>query len=84
MTAMPLSDCDSMCSMSLTVVVMLRSLLAGDAVGHLLGGEAGVLPDDADDGDIDVRKDVRRHLRMLKAPISKQKNCKDGKGVRPP
>src|ERR1700723_4508898 len=27
MTAMPLSDCDSMCSMSLTVVVMPRSLL---------------------------------------------------------
>ena len=26
MTAMPLSDCDSMCSMSFTVVVMLRSL----------------------------------------------------------
>ena len=27
MIAMPLSDCDSMCSMSLTVVVMPRSLL---------------------------------------------------------
>ncbi len=27
MTPMPLSDCDSMCSMSLTVVVMPRSLL---------------------------------------------------------
>ncbi len=27
MMAMPLSDCDSMCSMSLTVVVMPRSLL---------------------------------------------------------
>ena len=32
-----------------------------DAFLHLVRRNAGVVPDDADDGDIDVRKDVHRH-----------------------
>ncbi len=31
------------------------------ALFHLVGREAGIVPDDADDGDIDVRKDIHRH-----------------------
>ena len=62
MTAMPRSDCDSMCSMSLTVVVRPRSL-ADDALAHLLGRQAVVVPDDADHRDVDVREDVGRRAQ---------------------
>ena len=35
--------------------------LAGDAARHLIGRDARVLEGDRDDGDADVREDVRRH-----------------------
>jgi hypothetical protein len=35
--------------------------IAGDAVGHFFGREACELPDHADYGDIDIRKNIRRH-----------------------
>ena len=55
-----------------------------DAVGHLLRGQAGVVPDHGDDGDIDVGKDIRGH--RLDAEDAKNQNQKreDDKGVRPP
>ena len=62
-TPMPSSDCDSMCSMSLTVVVSARSKCRHDAPFHLLGGEPGVAPDDAHDRDVDVREDVGRRAQ---------------------
>ena len=34
---------------------------AGDALAHLLRRQAVVVPDDADDRDVDVREDVGRH-----------------------
>jgi hypothetical protein len=33
----------------------------GDDFGHFLGGDAGVGPDDADDGDIDFGEDIGGH-----------------------
>ena len=64
MIVMPASDCDSMCSMSLTVVVRPRSVCAGDALPHFLRRQAVVVPDDADDGDIDLGEDIRRHVQQ--------------------
>ena len=83
MTPMPFSDCDSMCSMSLTVVVMLRSLGATMRLA-ISSAEAGVLPDHADDGDVDVGKDIRRHRDDAVGANEKQEYGKDGKGIRPP
>jgi len=39
-------------------------VLGRDALPHLLRGEAVVVPDDADDRDVDLGKDVRRHARQ--------------------
>ena len=38
-------------------------VLRCDALPHLLRGEPVVVPDDADDGDVDLGKDVRRHVQ---------------------
>ena len=65
MTPTPFTDCDSMCSMSLTVMVMPRSELVDDAVGHLAGRKAGVVPYHADDGDVDVGEDVDRRAKYV-------------------
>ena len=47
--------------MSFTVVVMARSKDGDHALFHLFRGEAVVVPDDADHGDIDIGKDIDRH-----------------------
>src|SRR6266436_3452848 len=93
MTAMPFSDCDSICSTSLTSVVMPRSTLevmrcsifnglqpqemeqritsnvergnaalyvGGDALLHFLGLQAVVGPDETDDRNVDIGKNVDR------------------------
>ena len=62
-TAMPLSDCDSMCSTSLTSVVTKRSEFEVMRCFHLLRLEAGVVPDQADDRNVDVREDVGGRAR---------------------
>ena len=59
-TAMPGSDCDSMCSMSFTSVVKPRSAFGRDAVLDLLRRQARESEHEADDRNVDVRKDVRR------------------------
>ncbi len=64
MTVMPASEVDSMCSMSLTVVVRPRSFCAGDPLPHLLRRQAVVVPDDADHRNVDFRKDVGRHVQQ--------------------
>ena len=38
------------------------------ALFHLFGGEAVVVPDDADDGDIDIREDIDRHVMIAATP----------------
>ena len=58
--------------------------VAGDAVGHLFGGEAGELPHHADYGDIDIGKDIRRHREDAEGANQEQEYGKDGKGIRPP
>ena len=50
-----------MCSMSLTVVVMPRSKTVRMRLSISGGRHAGVVPNHADDGDVDVGKDVNRH-----------------------
>ena len=81
---MPLSDCDSMCSMSLTVVVMPRSLLKTMRFGHLLRGEAGVLPDDGHHRNVDVRKDIRGHRFDAVDAKDQDQKREDDEGIRPP
>ena len=61
MTPTPSSDWLSMCSMSLTEVGQHALVDEDDARFDLVGGHAGVLPDDADDRDVDLREDVRGH-----------------------
>ncbi|ARF90813.1 putative autotransporter protein [Burkholderia cenocepacia] len=39
-----------------------------DPLGHVLGGEAVVRPDDADDRNVDVRKDVGRRAQQCQRP----------------
>ena len=50
-----------MCSISLTVVVMDALEEGDDALFHLFGGEAVVVPDNADYGNIDIGEDIDRH-----------------------
>ena len=55
-----------------------------DAVGHLLRGEAGEVPHHGNDGDVDIRKDIRRHRLDAEDAEDQNQERKDGKGVRPP
>ena len=43
-------------------------VVGDDALLHLLGRQAGVVPDDRDDRDVDVREDVGRHPRRSCTP----------------
>ncbi len=54
----PEADVDSMCSMSLTVVVTDQLKRPDDALFHLLGIEACIAEYGRDHGNIDVGKDV--------------------------
>ena len=49
-----------MCSILSTVVVSDRSVTLDDPVGHVLRHETVVVPDDADDRNVDVWEDVGR------------------------
>ena len=53
-----------MCSMSLTVVVRLRSFWAEIRWPISCGRQAGVVPDDRDHRDVDLREDVGRHVEQ--------------------
>ena len=57
--------------------------LVDDAVGHLFGREAGVLPDDGDDRDVDVREDVGRRVEDSDGAENHQQQRKDSEGIRP-
>ena len=80
---MPRSDCDSTCSMSLTVVVRKRSKIDDDAVRHLVGGEAAVVPDDGDDRNVDIRKDVSRRALDGQRSDAEDEKRQDHEGVGP-
>jgi hypothetical protein len=55
----------------------------GDASFHLLRQQAGVEPDDAGDGNRDIREDVRRHVEYRHAPQQYDEDGHDDEGVRP-
>jgi hypothetical protein len=58
--------------------------VGGDPLFHLLRGEAGVLPDHGDDGDLDFREYVRRH-RPDSGDTEKQDQCSQHiEGMRKP
>src|SRR6266436_6244034 len=57
--AWPFTVVDSMCSMLSTVVVRTRSYWVVIRPSISLGVQAGELPGDRDDRDVDVREDVR-------------------------
>src|SRR5437762_13871245 len=46
----------------------MEARVVDDARLHLLGREAAVGPDHADDGDVDPREDIRRHARDAEHP----------------
>ena len=57
-----------------------------EALLNVLGGQAGVLPDDADHGDIDGRKNIRRRAQQDKrrqqpAVNTPRQMCRDGVGL---
>ena len=54
-----------------------------DALFHLLGIEAGVLPDDADDRDIDGRKNIRGRAQQNERCQHDQQQRGHHKRVRP-
>ena len=59
-----------------------RALVAGDdAVGHLGRGEAAVVPDDADDRDVDVREDVGRRPLQNDRGHEEDHDREDDEGV---
>ena len=54
-----------------------------DALFHFVRRESGIGPDDADDRDIDVGKDVRRHREDGQAPQHADQNRHHQEGKRP-
>ena len=55
----------------------------GDAAGHLVGRQAGVLPDHADHGDADIRKDIGRRAQRGERPDDQDEQRQHNEGVRP-
>ena len=55
-----------------------------DAVGHLIGGEAGEVPHHRDDGNVDVGKDIRGHRHDAEDAEDQNQERKDDKRIRPP
>jgi hypothetical protein len=55
-----------------------------DAVCHLFGGKAVVLINDAEDWDVDIRKDIDGHGDNCRAPEDHDQQRHDVKGVRTP
>jgi len=61
-----------------------RSLTEGDdAAGHLVGGEANVIPEYGDDGNVDVGENIHGHVEDRQRTQNHQQKRDDGKGVRP-
>ena len=54
-----------------------------NAVRHVRGREAGVVPDNADDRNIDIGKNVGRGIHDRDRPKNEKKNCENDEGVRP-
>ena len=75
--------CASMCSMSLTVVVSARSERGDDAPRHAVGRQAGVLPDDADDRDADIGKDVGGRAQRRERADDQDQQRQHDEGVGP-
>ena len=55
----------------------------GDASGHLIRRQAGILPDHPDDGDADIRKNVGRRAQRGERPDNQQKQREHDEGIRP-
>jgi hypothetical protein len=83
MTPMPETDCDSTCSMSLTAVVTVALHRQRAALAHLLGGQAVVAEQDADQGDVDLGEHVDRHAADHPRHGQHQQQGDDDEGVRP-
>ncbi len=54
-----------------------------DAAGNLLGVHAGVIPQDADDRNVDIRKDVRGGAKNGNRADNQQQNGGHDKGIWP-
>jgi hypothetical protein len=70
-------DCDSMCAMLSTVVVRLRSVIEtiqDDPVRDILRVKSVMVLDNGDDGDVDIRKDVRGSKNNRETPKDKDQN----------
>ena len=55
----------------------------GDASGHLIRRQAGILPDHPDDGDADVRENVGGRAQCGERPDNQQKQREHDEGIRP-
>ncbi len=61
-----------------------RALRDGnDALLHLFRRKAGVVPDDADDGDVDVGENINGHFRNGHEADQENQQCSHQEGVRP-
>ena len=54
-----------------------------DAVGHLLRGEALVLPDDGHHRNVDIGKDIDRHVEDRQRAEDHEQQRKNGEGIGP-
>ena len=58
-------------------------VLIDDAVAHVLGRKTGVVPKNADDGNVNVREDVGGRAQNRNGPKNEQKNGSDDERIRP-
>ena len=58
-------------------------VLGDDAAGHLIRRQAGVLPDDADHRNADLRKDIDRRAHRSQRPDDQEEQRKHDEGVWP-
>jgi len=77
------SDTDSMCSIPLTVVVNARSVIVTIRFLHLGRGQAGVVPDNGDDRDVDGGEDVDRHRHDRRDAQDGNQRGHDDERIRP-
>ncbi|MEH2584734.1 hypothetical protein V1281_006629 [Nitrobacteraceae bacterium AZCC 2161] len=55
----------------------------GDTTGHLVRRQAGILPDDADHGDTDIRENVGRRAQRGQRSDNQQQQSEHDKGIWP-
>jgi hypothetical protein len=80
----PLYEVASICSMSLTVVVSPRWAWVRNAAGHQIRLQAGVLPDDGDHRDPDVRKDIDGRSQGSERTDDEDDQGEDDEGIGAP